>query len=72
MITSARTRGWPGDVPVTSLSVAGLPAPSVIRPAKIGTLDASDATRLGKVSAAVLRQVHRRLAQKLGLHPTAL
>ena len=66
MITSAQNRGWPGDVPVNNLTVAGLPAPSVIRTAKIATIDASDAARLGKISSALFRQVARRLGQELG------
>ena len=66
MITSAQNRGWPGDVPVNNLTAAGLPAPSVIRTAKIATIEASDAERLGKVPAALFRQVARRLAQELG------
>ena len=67
MITSAENRGWPGDVPVSNLALAGLPVPSVIRTAKIATIEAADATKLGRVSPAVLRQVARRLAGELGL-----
>ena len=67
MITSAENRGWPGDVPVSNLAVAGLPVPSVVRTAKIATIEASDATRLGRVSPALLRQVTNRLAEELGL-----
>ena len=66
MITSAANRGWSGDVPVTNLAAAGLPAPSVIRTAKIATIEASDAARLGKVSPALFRQVAMRLEQALG------
>ncbi len=66
MITSAQNRGWPDDVPVGDLAVAGLPVPSVIRTAKIATIEASDATKLGKVPAALFRQVARRLGQVLG------
>ena len=51
MITSADNRGWPGDVTVGNLVMAGLPVPSVIRTAKIATIEASDAANLGKVSA---------------------
>jgi len=69
MITSAANRGWPGDVPVTNLAAAGLPAPSVIRTAKIATIEASDAARLGKISPALFRQVATRLEQALGLVP---
>jgi mRNA-degrading endonuclease toxin of MazEF toxin-antitoxin module len=67
MITSAENRGWPGDVPVTNLAVAGLPVPSVIRTAKIATIEAADATKLGRVPPALFRQVARRLAGELGL-----
>jgi mRNA interferase MazF len=66
MITSAENRGWPGDVAITSLAAAGLPAPSVIRAAKIATINASDATRLGKVSAAQLRRVIDRVRREIG------
>ncbi len=66
MITSAENRGWSGDVPVTDLSLAGLPAPSLIRAAKIGTIDAADATKLGKVSAASLRKVLAAIGRDLG------
>lgn len=69
MITSAANRGWPGDVPVRNLAVAGLPAPSVIRAAKIATIEASDATRLGRVSSAQFRQVAMRLEQALEFGP---
>ena len=67
MITSAENRGWPGDVAVNNLAAAGLPVPSVIRTAKIATIEASDATRLGRVTPALFRQVAGRLARELGL-----
>jgi mRNA interferase MazF len=57
MITSAENRGWRGDLPITALARAGLPAASVIRPAKIATLDAADAAKLGVISATLLRKV---------------
>jgi mRNA interferase MazF len=67
MITSAEHRGWSGDVSVSNLALAGLPIPSVIRTAKIATIEAADAARLGRVSPSVLRQVARHLARELGL-----
>ncbi|MBK8742789.1 MAG: type II toxin-antitoxin system PemK/MazF family toxin [Betaproteobacteria bacterium] len=67
MITSAENRGWPGDVAVQNLATAGLPVPSVIRTAKIATIEAADATRLGKVSATLLAKVVARLGRELGL-----
>lgn len=66
MITSAQNRGWPGDVPVADLATAGLPVPSVIRTAKIATIEASDATRLGRIPAALIRKVTRHLGRELG------
>ena len=64
MITSAENRGWPGDVALTQLGGTGLPVASVIRTAKIATIEAGDATRLGGVSAAVMRRVKRRLCNE--------
>jgi len=65
MITSAANRGWAGDVVVNNLATAGLPVESVIRTAKIATIEASDAEKLGKLSAAQFRQVSARLGQLL-------
>ena len=67
MITSAQNRGWPGDVPVSNLAAAGLPVPSVIRTAKIATIEAADATKLGKIPAALVRKVVSHLGDELGL-----
>lgn len=47
MITSLENRGWPGDVQVTDLAVSGLPVPSVVRTAKIATIEAKESVRLG-------------------------
>jgi len=66
MITSAENRGWPGDVAITNLAEAGLPAPSVVRAAKIATIDATDATKLGRVSAPQLRKVVDRVSREIG------
>ena len=65
MITSAKNRGWPDDVPVANLKLAGLPVPSLIRSAKIATIDASDASKLGRVSPAQLRRVTSKIKQRL-------
>ena len=65
MITSAQNKGWAGDVPVTKLKKSGLPAPSVIRCAKIATIEASDATRLGVLSSPQLKLVKNMLFQEL-------
>ena len=39
MITSAGNRGWVADVAIADQSAAGLPSPSIIRAAKIATVD---------------------------------
>jgi mRNA interferase MazF len=51
MITTSAHAGWPDDVPILDLGVAGLPAPSVVR-WKLFTLDASLVVRRsGKLAA---------------------
>jgi hypothetical protein len=55
-------------VAITALSRARLlPAPSVLRPAKIATIDASYATKLGTISAAMIQQVLDRVGRTLGM-----
>jgi len=65
MITSAENRGWPGDVAVRSLGKAGLPVASVVRTAKIATIEAREAQRLGRVSASQLESVRQHLAARV-------
>jgi len=53
MVTSAENAVRIGDVPVSSLRGSGLPAPSVVRPAKIMTLSESRVLkRLGALPKA--------------------
>lgn len=59
MITNARRKPWPGDVPVEDHEAVGLPVPSVIRTAKIATLEAASATRLGRLSEAQILAVEK-------------
>ena len=67
MITSAENRAWPGDVPLGDFyHEAGLPAPSVIRPCKIATIEVRHADRLGRISTALMRQVAKTLREYLG------
>jgi mRNA interferase MazF len=61
MITSAENRGWPDDVRISDLRTAGLPAPSIVRAAKIATVDARDAQRLGTLPIADREAVVSRL-----------
>ena len=66
MITSAENRGWPSDVGISDLRAAGLPAPSIVRPAKIATVDAGDAQRLGALPHADRKAVAAGLRTILG------
>src|SRR6516164_8133595 len=65
MITSAQHRGWPGDVFLSDLGAAGLPALSIVRPAKIATIDADDAERLGNLLPADRAPVRAYLRERL-------
>lgn len=52
MITSADNKAWSCDAAVSDLAAAGLPAPSVVRPAKIATVDADRILRrAGRLAA---------------------
>lgn len=61
MITSAANRGWPGDAAISDLATAGLPVPSIVRPAKLATIEARDAQRLGTLPPADRNAVSRAL-----------
>lgn len=67
MVTSAENRRWPGDV---SLEVGhaemGLPAPSLVRTAKIMTIEARDAEWRGMIGPERLAEVRAILVQNLG------
>ena len=62
MVTSAENRGWHEDVAIPDHAKVGLPVPSIIRPAKIATIEAAHAALLGRVSPATLRAVRQRLS----------
>ena len=65
MITSALHRGWPGDVVISDLGAAGLPASSIVRPAKIAAIDARDAERLGTLPPGERSAVRSYLQERL-------
>ena len=68
MITSARNRAWPGDVPFgDDYATFGLPAPSVIRPTKIATIEIRQADRIGRLDPRRLAKVAEALGRQLGL-----
>ncbi len=62
MITSAFNPRWTDDVVITQAGKAGLPASSMVRPAKIATIEPGRVVRIagridGKTAAAVRRQL---------------
>jgi mRNA interferase MazF len=65
MITSAENRGWRGDVGISDLTLCGLSAASVIRTAKIATIDAKDAERIGSLPLIDQRAVEARIFSEL-------
>jgi mRNA interferase MazF len=68
MITSAENRGWPGDCDLgRNFKEAGLPIPSIVRTAKIATIEVNDAEPIGKIGGAILADVQNQLREMLGL-----
>jgi mRNA interferase MazF len=52
MITTASHRRWDGDVEITDIATAGLPVPSIVRCAKIATIETAAAHGIGTLPAA--------------------
>ena len=50
MVTSAANPGWPDDIPVGDLVSADLPKPSVIRPAKVATVEVARCEYRGRLA----------------------
>ncbi len=65
MVTSAANRGWLGDVAISDLKMAGLPAASVLRSAKIATIEAQDAEWIGSLPVEDRMQVATALRDNL-------
>ncbi len=61
MITSAAHRRWPNDVVIVDLACAGLPAPSLVRCARITTIDADVVELLGILGDTERGHVRSRL-----------
>lgn len=67
MITAAANRRWDGDVAIPDAAAAALPIPSVVRTAKIATVDLARAEPRGRVADETLTGVRAELARRLGL-----
>jgi mRNA interferase MazF len=66
MITNARRKPWPGDVPIEDHEAAGLPVPSVVRTTKVATLETASASRIGRLSNAQIETVRKHVLGYLG------
>jgi mRNA-degrading endonuclease toxin of MazEF toxin-antitoxin module len=67
MITSADNRQWSSDVEIADLKRAGLPAPSVVRPAKIACIEPGRIDRrVGRLDKAAARAVGHKVRGFLG------
>ncbi len=67
MITSADNAPWASDVAIGDLDRAGLPAPSVVRPAKIACIEpARIDRRIGRLDKAAARKVAQKVRGFLG------
>jgi mRNA interferase MazF len=66
MITSARHAPWPLDAAITDLAATGLPRDSLIRTAKIATIDGRLVTTIEHLSAQDRHAVTASLKRHLG------
>ena len=67
MITSAANRRWDSDVAITeTYQDCGLPVPSLIRTAKIATIDSAAADPLGILDMDRMAQVEAQLRRHFG------
>jgi mRNA interferase MazF len=67
MITSAENRGWSGDVLISDHAAAGLPAASLVRTAKIATIEDKDIESVGSLPLADRMKVTALLSAELAL-----
>lgn len=66
MITSAENRGWDGDVSIGDHGAVGLPVASVVRTAKIATIESARADRIGQIDEGDLRTVQHAVHGRTG------
>jgi mRNA interferase MazF len=67
MITSAAHRRWIGDIDLPDPASVGLLIPSVIRTAKVATVEIARAAALGEIDADTLQAVRTVMGQRLAL-----
>ncbi len=65
MITSARNQRWLGDVAISDIALAGLSAESVVRTAKIATIETIEAGKIGYLDIADRSAVREQMTRML-------
>jgi mRNA interferase MazF len=65
MITAAANPRWPDDVEIDDHGSAGLAIPSIVRTAKIATIEAGAARKLGTLPSPVAAQIRAVLKRQL-------
>lgn len=70
MITSVENLTWPNDVAITDLAGTGLPVPSLVRVAKIATIEPRDAELLGRIAASLKPTMRQHLGRQFGFNQT--
>lgn len=65
MITAAANQRWPDDVAIDDHENVGLPIPSVVRTAKVATIDMGAATRIGALGRDNAKDVNAILQRRL-------
>jgi mRNA interferase MazF len=66
MITSAANRPWPKDVPIPAGGGSGLPVDSLVRTAKIATIEVASAEPLGTLPSGLMVEVVEQLRATIG------
>ncbi|MEO0500598.1 MAG: type II toxin-antitoxin system PemK/MazF family toxin [Pseudomonadota bacterium] len=65
MITSMARERWPDDVPIADHERSGLPIASMVRVAKIATIEARDLSVIGRIDSETLASVHSKIKDSL-------
>ena len=64
MVTAAENDAWPGDVAIGGTQdITGLPIPSIVRTAKVATVEVSVAATIGKCPRPTWMKVQAELRQ---------
>jgi len=57
LVTTKEDPAWRGDVPILDFAVAGTPPHTVVRTARLATVPAETAKRIGRISGMLLGRV---------------